>query len=176
MPFSRVSARTAADPLPTSTSLRAVVTGLTSPKYWSGAPPQANLTWKGPWPQLERRVDAAALASGLAAANIARDSERLAALDADIRERAFFNRRLKALEQERERERQRQIAEQQASDDEKRRALEAARALSDQLRRQDPQTKQDPRGPAPGAPLNPAPQRPPPAGASNAEAPGPRAN
>ena len=85
------------------------------------------MAWKGPWPLLERRVDAAALASGLAAAGIARESERLAALDADIRERAFFNRRLKAAEQERERDRQRQIAEQQALDEEKRKALEAAR-------------------------------------------------
>ena len=156
--------------------LRAALTALSGPKYWTGAPPQAFVTWKGIWPQLERRVDAAALVNGLAAAGIQRDSERLAALDADIRERAFFNRRLKALEQERERERQRLIAEQFAQDEEKRKAIEAARALSDQLRRQD-----QPRPPAssPGAPINLVPQRAAPAnpsGASSAEAQSPRAN
>lgn len=128
--------------------MRAAVAALAAPKYWTGGPPQAAIVWKGVWPLLERQVDAAALVNGLAAAAIQRDSERLAAMDADIRERAYFNRRLKALEQERGRERQRVLLEQLAQDEEKRKALEAARALSDQLRRQEPRPAvAPPRGP-----------------------------
>ena len=43
----------------------------------------------------KRRLDVSALSAGLATQAIARESERIAALEADIRERAFFNRRLK---------------------------------------------------------------------------------
>ncbi len=43
----------------------------------------------------KRRIDVAALAAGLATQAIARESDRIATLEADIRERAFFNRRLK---------------------------------------------------------------------------------
>ena len=43
-----------------------------------------------------RQIDATAFAAGLAAQTIARESDRIAALEADIRERAAFNRRLKA--------------------------------------------------------------------------------
>ncbi len=136
--------------------LRATLAALSMPKFWNGAPPQAAASWKGIWPHIERRVDATALVNGLAAAAILRDSERLAAVDADIRERAFFNRRLKAAEQERERERQRLIAEQLALEEDKRRAIEAARALSDQQRRQG---QDQPRTgvPPPAMPLAPAP-------------------
>ena len=40
-------------------------------------------------------IDVSPLSAGLATQAIARESDRIAALDADIRERAFFNRRLK---------------------------------------------------------------------------------
>ena len=43
----------------------------------------------------KRRVDVSGLAAGLATQAIARESDRIAMLEADIRERAFFNRRLK---------------------------------------------------------------------------------
>ena len=45
-----------------------------------------------------RRIDDAAFVAGLAAQAIAREADRIAALEADIRERAFFNRRMKAEE------------------------------------------------------------------------------
>ena len=43
----------------------------------------------------KRRIDVAGLAAGLATQAIARESDRIASLESDIRERAFFNRRLK---------------------------------------------------------------------------------
>ena len=43
-----------------------------------------------------RRIDAAPLAAGLAVQAIANETDRISALEADIRERAYFNRRLKA--------------------------------------------------------------------------------
>ena len=43
----------------------------------------------------KRQLDVSALSAGLATQAIARESDRIANLEADIRERAFFNRRLK---------------------------------------------------------------------------------
>ncbi len=65
-------------------------------KYWSGPPPSIAVAVTGSVDAPARQIDAAAFAAGLAAQTIARESDRIAALEADIRERAFFNRRLKA--------------------------------------------------------------------------------
>ncbi|HXZ18175.1 MAG TPA: hypothetical protein VEH77_19820, partial [Roseiarcus sp.] len=64
-------------------------------KFWSGPPPAATVTVANALDQPKRRIDAAGLAAGLATQAIARESDRIATLEADIRERAFFNRRLK---------------------------------------------------------------------------------
>ena len=53
---------------------------------------------------LTRDIDSANLANGLEAQAIARETERIAAFEADIRERAAFNRRLKASRYMRQRE------------------------------------------------------------------------
>lgn len=53
------------------------------------------LAWSGDHAALTRRVDADALIASVAERAIAREAERNAALEADIRERIFFNRRLK---------------------------------------------------------------------------------
>ncbi len=72
---------------------------LTSPsadlKFWSGPPPSATVMVQDALSAPMRQVDVAALAAGLATQAIARETERIANLEADIRERAFFNRRLK---------------------------------------------------------------------------------
>ncbi len=65
-------------------------------KFWSGPPPSVAVAVTGSVDAPARQIDAAAFAAGLAAQAIARESDRIAALEADIRERAFFNRRLKA--------------------------------------------------------------------------------
>ena len=64
-------------------------------KFWSGPPPTATLIVEDALETQKRRLDVAALSAGLASQAIARETDRIAALDADIRERAFFNRRLK---------------------------------------------------------------------------------
>jgi len=65
-------------------------------KFWSGPPPSVAVAVTGSVDAPARQINAAAFAAGLAAQTIARESDRIAALEADIRERAFFNRRLKA--------------------------------------------------------------------------------
>jgi uncharacterized protein involved in outer membrane biogenesis len=67
-----------------------------TPKYWSGSSPAINIVLRGPVDALVREVDSGLLVAGLAAQAIARETDRIAALESDIRERAFFNRRLKA--------------------------------------------------------------------------------
>jgi hypothetical protein len=64
-------------------------------KFWSGPPPTATLIVEDALETQKRRLDVAALSAGLASQAIARETDRIAALEADIRERAFFNRRLK---------------------------------------------------------------------------------
>ncbi len=72
---------------------------LTSPsedlKFWSGPPPGATVTVQDALSAPKRRLEVTALAAGLATQAIARETDRIANLEADIRERAFFNRRLK---------------------------------------------------------------------------------
>jgi hypothetical protein len=63
--------------------------------FWTGPPPSATVTVDDALETQKRRLDVSALSAGLATQAIARESERIAALEADIRERAFFNRRLK---------------------------------------------------------------------------------
>jgi hypothetical protein len=64
-------------------------------KFWSGAPPSATVTIRNALDAPQRQIDAASLSAGLATQAITRETERIAALEADMRERAAFNRRLK---------------------------------------------------------------------------------
>ncbi len=64
-------------------------------KFWSGPNPSAIVTVENALDAPKRRIDVAGLAAGLATQAIARKSDRIATLESDIRERAFFNRRLK---------------------------------------------------------------------------------
>ena len=50
---------------------------------------------RGPLAAPVRRIDDAALVAGLSSQAIARESDHIAAVEADIRERAFFNRVIK---------------------------------------------------------------------------------
>ncbi|MGA2044074.1 MAG: AsmA family protein [Roseiarcus sp.] len=84
--------------------IRAALTQLRTPKYWSGAPPSISVMARGSGEASVREIDSSLFVAGLAAQAIARETERIAALESDIRERAFFNRRLKADEALRRRE------------------------------------------------------------------------
>jgi uncharacterized protein involved in outer membrane biogenesis len=72
---------------------------LTSPasdlKFWSGPPPSATVAIESALQAPKRQIDVSTLSAALAAQAIARETDRIAAMEADIRERAFFNRRLK---------------------------------------------------------------------------------
>lgn len=110
-----------------------VFTAKASGKFWSGPPPSVDVSLTGGPDAPARRVDAAPLAAGLAAQAIARETDRISALEADIRERAYFNRRLKAEKfmRQREAELAAYAAEQarlKAEDDRRRAADDAARA------------------------------------------------
>jgi uncharacterized protein involved in outer membrane biogenesis len=76
--------------------IQAAFTELRTPKYWTGAPPAITIVMKGSVESSAREVDSGLFVAGLAAQAIARETDRIAALESDIRERAFFNRRLKA--------------------------------------------------------------------------------
>ena len=64
-------------------------------KFWSGPPPSAAVVVDNVLEAPKRRLDVSSLSAGLAAQAIARETDRIATMEADIRERAFFNRRLK---------------------------------------------------------------------------------
>ncbi|HEY5204266.1 MAG TPA: AsmA family protein [Roseiarcus sp.] len=64
-------------------------------KFWSGPPPSAAVTVDDLLEAPKRQIDVGSLSAALAAQAIARETDRISAMEADIRERAFFNRRLK---------------------------------------------------------------------------------
>jgi hypothetical protein len=64
-------------------------------KFWSGPPPSAAVTVDNALDAPKRQIDVGSLSAALAAQAIARESDRISTMEADIRERAFFNRRLK---------------------------------------------------------------------------------
>ena len=100
-------------------------------KFWNGPPPGVAVSLTGALAAPARRIDASPLAAGLAAQAIGRDTDRISALEADIRERAWFNRRLKAEKYMHQREVElaafaAQQARQKAEEDRKRADAEAA--------------------------------------------------
>jgi hypothetical protein len=74
------------------------------PPNWTGPAPRVRLVWSGPPEKASRTIDAASLVNGLSARAIVRESARIEAFEADIRERSMFNRRLRADEWRRQRE------------------------------------------------------------------------
>ncbi|HEY6521774.1 MAG TPA: AsmA family protein [Roseiarcus sp.] len=64
-------------------------------KFWSGSPPSAAVTVDDALEAPKRQIDVSSLSAALAAQAIARETDRISTMEADIRERAFFNRRLK---------------------------------------------------------------------------------
>ncbi|MDB5568863.1 MAG: hypothetical protein JWN93_46, partial [Hyphomicrobiales bacterium] len=108
------------------------------PRGWTGAPPRVRVLWSGPVDRPQRSVEAGGLVNGLSARAIMREASRIEAVEADIRERAAFNRRLKAQEWLRQRRaeieawkiEQARLAEdarRKAIEEERRKAAEAAR-------------------------------------------------
>ena len=99
----KITGRGADGTLSADLDLRKLLTGtrlaLTSSasdlKFWSGPPPSATVTIENTLEAPKRQIDVSSLSAGLAAQAIARETDRISTMEADIRERAFFNRRLK---------------------------------------------------------------------------------
>jgi hypothetical protein len=109
---------------------------------------------KGPIEAPDREIDASLLVAGLSAQAIARETERIADLDSDIRERAFFNRRLKAGQFMRRRELELEtyaIEQARLKSEADRRRVEAETFKADEEKR---------KAVAPGPPTAPAPTAP----------------
>jgi AsmA family/AsmA-like C-terminal region len=98
------------------------------PKGWSGPMPQVAVGWRGPLGSPKREIDPAALSNGLAARALAREIERVEAFEADIRERSFFARRLRA---------ERDMREAEAREAEAARLAEIQRILDESKRLED---------------------------------------
>jgi hypothetical protein len=115
-----------------------------APKGWNGPLPSADLVLRGPMRNPVREIDVASLANGLTAIAIARETERIEAIEQDQRERGFFNRRLRDSE------------EQRRAEEEARRRLEIARRLvEEQRRREEAARREAPLIPAPPVTLEP---------------------
>lgn len=117
------------------------------PAGWASAP-AIEIAWSGDRAAPIRSVNADALIAALAERAIAREKERNAALEADIRERIFFNRRLKMD--------RRNDEERRAAEEERRRAAEEARRAAEEARRQ--HGAQPPTAPAAREPARAEPQ------------------
>ncbi len=105
---------------------------------WKGESPQLTLLLAGPLDTPRRDVDATGFVNALQSRAIARDQERIDAMQQDIRERAFFNRRLKSIEAE------------QAAAREKLQAEDAAKAAESEIMRQ---MRQNPEPSRPATPV-----------------------
>jgi hypothetical protein len=73
----------------------ALVSPASDLKFWSGPPPGVAVAVENALEAPKRQIEVSALSAALAAQAIARETDRIATMEADIRERAFFNRRLK---------------------------------------------------------------------------------
>ncbi len=114
------------------------ITSRNPPPGWTGAAPRVRVVWSGPVDRTQRTIEAGGLVNGLSARAILREAARIEAVEVDIRERAAFNRRLKAQEWLRQRGveieawrlEQARLAEEarrRAAEDERRKAIETAR-------------------------------------------------
>jgi hypothetical protein len=104
-----------------------------APADWTGPPPQVSVSWRtGRGGVVERELDTATLTNMLTTRAVARELERIESMEADLRERAFFNRRMKAdrdrLERERREAEEARVAEEARQAEEARKAEETRRA------------------------------------------------
>ncbi len=141
-----------------SLDAKGILTSLSAPKGWSGAPPAVQLGFSGPLGAPERRVDAAPLTTGLAALVLQRELEKIELFDADQAER---QRRRARIEMDRARAaaeeaaRLARIKAQQAAEEAARRQREAEetarrqREVEDLARRARQDAEPSPETPAP---------------------------
>lgn len=169
-----ITAQVAVDVKDFTLTARAGYVSRLLPKGWSGPAPSAEVMLRGPWGNPVREIDVSNLANGLTAIAIQREQERIEMLEQDQRERGFFNRRLRAAEEQRraeEEERRRIEAERRALEEQKRREELARREAARQQLIQ--QRLEEAIRTAPVEPPAPPPLAAPPRLDSPAAAPGP---
>lgn len=93
---------------------RATETLTALPKNWQGAAPRVEWTYAGPLEAPRRSGDVSGFVNAVAARALARETARIEAYEADVRERAFFNQRLKLEHARAEEQRARALLEQRA--------------------------------------------------------------
>ena len=98
---------------------------------WKGEIPQITVSLNGPVAAPIREADAAGFVNALQSRAIARDQERIDVMQQDIRERAYFNRRLKAIEADQKAARDKAQAEADAARAKAKAEADAARAKAD---------------------------------------------
>ncbi len=110
------------------------------PRDWSGPAPSVAVIWKGPFASPTRDIEAGSFVAALTARAVAREQARIEAFEADVRERAYFNRVLKGFAFMRQRDREIAAWEadqaRQAADAERRRQLEAQRLERERIDRE----------------------------------------
>ncbi len=107
---------------------------LALPPNWTGAAPAIVFTLAGPFADPRRSVDVGGLVDAVATRALARESARIEAYEADIRERAFFANRLRS-EERREQDRLKVEDDARKAEAERKARLEAARL--DRLRKEE---------------------------------------
>jgi hypothetical protein len=120
-------------------NLQAEISLTSAPRGWTGPPPQISVAWVKLLSQPVRRVDSSALIAGLAARAAQREADHIQALEFDIKERAFFNRRLK-WDRARQEERDRAVAEQAHAEQER---IEQERRAEQERREQERRADQE---------------------------------
>lgn len=119
------------------------------PAGWSGPFPQANVTWRSGRGGVQREVDVSGLTNLLTTRAVARELERIEAMESDLRERGFFARRLKVerelVEHERKAAEEARLAEEARQAEQARQVEEARRAAEARKAEQaiDQRTEQD---------------------------------
>lgn len=96
------------------------------PQDWQGPPPRVAITLAGPLKAPRRATDLGGFVNALAGRALARETARIEAYEFDVRERAFFNQRLKSEHARAEDQRAKILEEQRA------------KALDEQLRARPP--------------------------------------
>jgi hypothetical protein len=99
-------------------NLQADISLTSPPRAWAGPVPQVSVAWNRVSSQPVRRIDSSSLVAALTARAVQREADRIQSLEFDIKERAFFNRRLK-WDRARQEERDRATAEEARAEQER---------------------------------------------------------
>jgi hypothetical protein len=111
---------------------RASLAATAAPRGWTGSPPQAGVSWRGPPGALKRDIDAGSTANALAAIGLTRELDRIERMEAEARERVERARQARQEREQQARERQeRERQEQQERERLERILRESAPAATD---------------------------------------------